>query len=238
MRNGAALVGLLAIGCEPPNSEPQPFVAGPPIECVATSPVEAEFRVANPPATVRVSGTEQPEDGHLRVDFDDGLFLDLLLVPNELPVDFPAGMELTVDAQEADCFGEGCDWTAYELLSSDLAPLLLFGELQFLDDAVRSSQTFNVGEVEFARTDADVSCPTGSGAALGVLSIASDDGALELLPSETGTLRIGGARWAARAGRSLRTEFAQNGTDCEDCPEPGVHSITSLEMLLYRVADE
>ena len=162
----------------------------------------------------------------------------MLLVPGEEPTDVPAGVDLTVDAQEAACFGEGCDWLAFELLSDDLGPLLLFGGLNFLDAAARSSQAFNVGSLEFARTDVDVTCPTGSGPALGLLSIAGDDGALELLPSETGTLRIDGALWAARTGRSLRTEFAQNGTDCEDCPAPGVHSITSLEVLLYRVAEE
>jgi len=183
-------------------------------------------------------GVSQPDDGRFRIDFEDGLFVDLLLVPGEVPADIPTGMDLTVDAQEAACFGEGCDWIAFELLSDDLGPFLLFGALNFLDDATRSTQAFNVGALEFAPTDVDVTCPGGSGPALGVLSIAGDDGALELLPSETGTLRIDGALWAARTGRSLRTEFAQNGTDCEDCPEPGVHSITSLEVLLYRVAEE
>jgi hypothetical protein len=81
-------------------------------------------------------------------------------------------------------------------------------------------------------------CPTEAGPAVARLQLPTDDGTDEFLASQEGLVTINGNTWAVRAGGASRTEVAQNGTDCADCPSPGVHTLTRLSVLMYRAASE
>jgi hypothetical protein len=234
---------LLATACEDrpggaDDAGPQTYVAGPPVECSAPPAFDSSLGAS----TILTTGDHalllatQTNSGLARFEFEGGEFVEFSEAAGVAPW-LPSPTAAAIYGFAETCFGEGCDYGSFEIMIDDAETLLLVGELSFTGNTERSYPHFQFADAFSAPAPSDATCPSGSGPAVAALTISTDEGPVLLLPSHERAVTIDGVLWAARAGTARRTEFAQNTTDCADCPPPGVHATTKMQVLIYRGAE-
>jgi hypothetical protein len=136
-------------------------------------------------------------------------------------------------------YGGSCPGTFLELETEREGPLVALGRLVRVNGEDRgptpSGISFRSG------TNRDV-CPLGDDRAEvpAVAQVPTDDGVIELLPSENRVVTRDGDAFMVRAGASVRSVehvIDEPPDDCLECPEPGRYVTLEVEVLVYRTAE-